>query len=99
MNPGPFTHHESESHSVVSDSLQPHGLYSLWDSPGQNTRMGSSSLFQGIYPTQVKLSYWHYRWIIYQLSHHGSPLETIRNIPIHKWEWSRSRLCIVTLLC
>ena len=29
--------HESESHSVVSDSLRPHGLYSPWDSPGQNT--------------------------------------------------------------
>ena len=24
---------ESESHSVVSDSLQPHGLYSPWNSP------------------------------------------------------------------
>ena len=28
---------ESESHSVLSDSLQPHGLYSPWNSPGQNT--------------------------------------------------------------
>ena len=27
---------ESESHSVMSDSLQPHGLYSPWNSPGQN---------------------------------------------------------------
>ena len=27
----------SESHSVVSDSLQPHGLCSPWNSPGQNT--------------------------------------------------------------
>ena len=32
---------ESESLSVMSDSLQPHGLYSPWNSPGQNTRMGS----------------------------------------------------------
>ena len=31
---------ESESHSVVSDSLQPHGLYSSWNSPGQNTGVG-----------------------------------------------------------
>ena len=31
------------------DSLQPHGL---WDSPGQNTGVGSLSLFQGIFPTQ-----------------------------------------------
>ena len=28
---------ESESRSVVSDSLQPHGLYSPWNSPGQDT--------------------------------------------------------------
>ena len=26
---------ETESYSVLSDSLQPHGLYSLWNSPGQ----------------------------------------------------------------
>ena len=28
---------ESESCSVVFNSLQPHGLYSPWNSPGQNT--------------------------------------------------------------
>ena len=39
--------------SVVSDSLQPHGLYSLWNSPGQNTGVGSHSLLQEIFPTQV----------------------------------------------
>ena len=33
---------ESESHSVVSDSLRPHGLYSPWNSPGQNTGVFSS---------------------------------------------------------
>ena len=42
----------SESHSVVSDSLWPHGLYSPWNSPGQNTGVGSRSLLQGIFPTQ-----------------------------------------------
>ena len=40
------------SHSVVSDSLRPHGLYSLWNSPGQNTGVGSPSLLQGIFPIQ-----------------------------------------------
>ena len=29
-----------ESHSVVSGSLRPHGLYSSWSSPGQNARVG-----------------------------------------------------------
>ena len=43
---------ESESHSVVSNSLWPHELYSSWSSPGQNTGAGSHSLLQGIFPTQ-----------------------------------------------
>ena len=30
----------SESHSVMSDFLQPHGLYSPWNSPGQKTGVG-----------------------------------------------------------
>ena len=42
---------ESESHSVVSNSLQPNGLYSPC-SLGQNTGVGSLSLLQGIFPTQ-----------------------------------------------
>ena len=37
--------------SVLSDSLRPHGLYSPWKSPGQNTGVGSCSLLQGIFPT------------------------------------------------
>ena len=43
---------ESESCSVVSDSLQSHGLSSPRTSPGQNTGVGSLSLLQGIFPTQ-----------------------------------------------
>ena len=43
---------ESESHSVVSYSLQPYGLYSPWNSPDQNTGVGSFSLLQGIFQTQ-----------------------------------------------
>ena len=43
---------ESESHSVVSNSLQPHGLYSPWNSPGQNTGVGSCYFLQGIFPIQ-----------------------------------------------
>ena len=34
-------HWWSESCSVLSDSLWPHGLYSSWNSPGQSTGMGS----------------------------------------------------------
>ena len=32
------------------DSLRPHGLHSPWNSPGQNTGVGSLSLLQGIFP-------------------------------------------------
>ena len=61
---------ESESHSVVSNSLQPHGLYSPWNSPGQNTGVVSLSLLQGIFPTQgSNPGLLHCRQILYQLSH------------------------------
>ena len=40
------------SHSVMSDSFQPHGLYSPWNSPGQSTGVGSLSLFRGSFPAQ-----------------------------------------------
>ena len=42
----------SESCSVMSDSLQPHGLCSPWNSPGQNTAVSSLSLLQGNFPIQ-----------------------------------------------
>ena len=66
---------ESESHSVLSNSLGPHGLYSPWNSPGQNTEVGSFSLLQGIFPTQgSNPGLLHCRKIFfYQLSHKGSP--------------------------
>ena len=64
---------ESESSSVVSDSLWPRGLYSPWNPPGQNTGVGSLSLLQGIFLTQgSKPGVLHCRWILYPLSHKGS---------------------------
>ena len=65
---------ESESHSVMSDSFRPHGLYSPQKSPGQNTGVGSLFLLQGIFPTQGSnpgLSCCGQ--ILYQLSYQGSP--------------------------
>ena len=48
--------------------------YSPWNSPGQNTGVGSLSLLQGIFPTQgSNPGLLHCRWILYQLSHKGSP--------------------------
>ena len=61
---------ESESCSVMSDSLLLHGL---WNSPGQNTGVGSLSLLQGILPTQDRTrSPTLQADSLYQLSHNGS---------------------------
>ena len=60
---------ENESCSVASDSLQPHGLYSPWNSPRRNTEVDSLSLLQGIFPTQGSYSSFpHCRQILYCLS-------------------------------
>ena len=45
-----------------------------WNSPGRNTGVGSLSLLQGIFPTQgSNPGLPHCRWILYHLSHKGSP--------------------------
>ena len=73
-NPEVMVKSESESHSDVTNSLWPHGLYSPWNSPGQNTEVRSLSLLQGIFPTQGShLGLLHLRQILYHLSYLGSP--------------------------
>ena len=58
----------------MSNFLQPHGLYSPWNFPGQITGVGSGSLLQGIFPTQgLNPGVLHFGWILYQLSHQGKP--------------------------
>ena len=65
----------------MSESLQLHGLYSPWNSPGQNTGVGSVSLLQGIFPTQgLNPGLPHGRQILYQLSHKGSPVTYMWNL-------------------
>ena len=69
---------ESVSHSVVSNSLQPHGvgparLLCPWDFPSKNTGVGCHFLLQGIFPTQQSYpGLLHCRHILYQLSYKGS---------------------------
>ena len=64
---------ESGSCSVMSHSLQHHGLYSLWNSLGQNTGVDSLSLLQRIFLTQeLNQGLLHCRKILYQLSYQGS---------------------------
>ena len=44
--------HSPESRLVMSNSLQLYGLYSPWNSPGQNIGVSSHSLLREIFPTQ-----------------------------------------------
>ena len=54
--------------------LWPHGLYSPLNSLVQNSRVGSPSPLQGIFPTQgSNPGFPHCGQILYQLSHKGSP--------------------------
>ena len=81
--------------SVVSNSLQPHGLYSLWNSPGQNTGVGCHFLLQWIFPIQGLnphlLCFLNCRWILYPLSCGGSSEHEIKMDRLLKeaawWDW------------
>ena len=82
-----FSQKWSESRSVMSDSLQPHWLYSAWNSPGQNIGVSSHSLLQGIFPTQgLNPGLPYCRQILYQLSHQveywsGEPIPSPVDLP------------------
>ena len=87
---------ESESCSVVSDSLWPHGLYSPWNSLGQNTGVGSLFPLQGIFPTQgLNPGLPHCRWMFCQLSHKGSPWMWEMD---HKEGWVPKNWCFQTVV-
>ena len=91
---GNYMKSESESRPVVSDFLWSHGQYSPWNSPGQNTRMGSFSVLQGIFPTQgSNPGLWHCWQILYQMSHKGSPriLEWVAYPFSRGCSWPRNR--------
>ena len=69
------------------------GLYSPWNSPGQNTGWGSCFLLQGILPVQgSNPGLLHYRQILYQLSHKGSPrmLEWVAHPFSSRFFWPRN---------
>ena len=64
---------ESESRSIMSDSLQPHGLLQSMEFSRPEYWAGSLSLLQGIFPTQgSNPGLPHCGWILYQLSHKGN---------------------------
>ena len=89
MNVGtalPFAKYPKWSYSVVSDSLQPHGLKPTrllcpWDFPGKNTRVGCHFLLQEIFPTHgLNPGLLHCRQMLYHLSH-----QAISSIPQGCW--------------
>ena len=85
---------ESECCSVVSNSLRPHGLYSPWNSPGQNTGVGGHFLLQWIFQTQgLNPGLLHCRQILYLLSHDRSPCTygSIHFLPRSTPVWPASR--------
>ena len=74
--------------------LWPHGLYSSWNSSGQNTGVGSLSLLQGIFPMEgSKPGLLHCRQILYQLSHWGSSriLEWVVYPFSNSYSWPRNQ--------
>ena len=73
----------------MSDSVRPHGLYRPWNSPGQNTGVGSLSLLQGIFPTQeLNQGLLHCRQILYLLSYQGSVCITSFDLFDNKVLWN-----------
>ena len=101
----------SDNHLVVSDSLRPHGVYGLWNSPGQNTGVGRLSLPQGIFPILVSNpGLPRCRSILYQLSHKGGPitfwaaarlfLKWLHHFifPLEMYEWSNFSTSLPTLI-
>ena len=81
----------------MSDSLQPHGLYSPWNSPGQNTGMGSLALLRewegkvGQYP----IGYPAFRIAIVETGKLATANNTFLSILFSKLSrFSRVRLCV-----
>ena len=97
LNSAEHVFSESESHSVVSNSLRPHGLYSPWNSPSQNTGVGSLSLLQWIFPAQgLNQGLLHCRQILYQLSYKWSLCLLKSKYKSHKcgnsYKWTRFKI-------
>ena len=89
--PFPSPMHESEkwkwSHSVVSDSLRPHGLQPIrllhpWDFPGKSTEVGCQFLLHFITETQANIN------VLYSFL---GP-QTIFCLMNEEWKWSESEV-------
>ena len=76
---------------IIHGFVGPHGLQPTrvlcpWDSPGKNTGVGCHALLQGIFLTQGSNSHLlcllYCRWILYPLSHWGSPIYSHLNLSV-----------------
>ena len=66
----------AQSRPTLCDPVDcsPQGSSIPGDSPGKSTGLGCHALLQGIFPTQWSIpGLPHCRWILYHLSHQGSP--------------------------
>ena len=89
--------------SVVSDSLRLHGLQSTrllcpWYFPGKNSGVGCPFLLQVVFPTQgSNPRFLHCRWILYQLSHQGSPRNPWKSSKISAYQdWGGTQWGIIS---
>ena len=85
---------QHERRSVVSDSLQSHGLYTVHGILKVRMRVSSLSLLQGIFLIQgLNPGLLHCRWIFYQLRHKGSPrtLECVAYPFSSRSSWPRNQ--------
>ena len=82
----------ARSYPTLCDPMDcsPPGSSVHGDSPGKNTAVGCHALLQGIFPTQgASPGLTHCRWILYHLSHQGSPYFSAD--PIFKQTRSRGK--------
>ena len=80
--------------SVLSDSLQPHGLlptrlHHLWDFPGKSTGAGCYVLLQEIFPDQgLNQGLPNCRQTLYRLNHQGNLFgkwNSFKRTPLRRW--------------
>ena len=65
---------ESESRSLTFDSLWPHGLCSLWNSPGQSTEWVAFPFSRDLPNPGIEPGSPDCRKVLYQLSYEGNPM-------------------------
>ena len=93
-------------------TLWPHGLYNPWNSPRQNTGVGSLSLLEGLFPTRgSKSGLQHCRWIFTSwVIREGSSMHWFSFLPPFllfwanywyrcQWEWGRNSWMSYLVLC